>query len=92
MHGYRLLELKHAGMFGCSACFVLYRGITHFAKKLGLLYEDWESDVKQETLRDSKLLGESTSVNVAFILDGQESSSIAFICDGKLITLHWLNR
>lgn len=92
MNGYRLLELKHAGLFGCSTCFVLYRGITSFARKLGLKYEDWESEVGQETLKDSKLLSESTSIQVSFSLDGEGVSTIFFTCDGKLVKVSFLER
>ena len=83
MHGYKMLELKHAGLFGCQTCRVLYYGIVHFVQKLGVEFEDWESEVRQETARDSKLLGESRLIQVELLADGEHTGYLEFTCDGK---------
>jgi hypothetical protein len=83
MKGYTMLELRHAGIFGCPCCSVLYRGITYFATNLAIAYEDWESDVNQKTLKDSKLLSESTSITVGFSKDDQRTASLELTCDGE---------
>ena len=84
MRGYKLLEFRHAGQFGCPTCSVIYRGVSHFARMLSLDYEDWESNIlRQKTVGDSKLLSESTAIKVNFIQNDENVASLSFSCSGK---------
>jgi hypothetical protein len=83
MRGYKLLELRNAGQFGCSACSALYQGITHFAKMLELEYEDWESNVRQTSIENSKLLSETREIDVSFTRDDDHVARLDFSCTGK---------
>ena len=64
--GYTLLELRHAGMAGCSTCSALYQSVTHYANLLGGEYEAWETKVTQKSIEDSLLLSESDEISVRF--------------------------
>lgn len=83
MRGYKLLELRHAGQAGCEACSALYQGITHFAQTLELEYEDWESDVQQKP-EISKLLSETSRIDVEFSQNDEQVAQLKFSCTGKL--------
>lgn len=82
MSGYKLLEFKHAGQFGCPTCTTVYRGTTYFAGVLDLDYEDWESNVRQNTLQESKLLSDTVELEASLIKDDEEVASLAFMCTG----------
>ena len=83
MRGYKLLELRNAGQFGCSACSALYQGITHFAQMLELKYEDWESEIGQKSIENSKLLSETRDINVTFTQNDEHVAQLDFSCTGK---------
>ena len=87
--GYSMLELRHAGLFGCKTCATLYRGLEHFANMFLGLYDIWETSVVQRTIGNSGLLAEAHEISVTFRGSSESFKTLELKCEGE--SLHIKN-